>query len=71
MADPTKGWAERALANLLEELDAGRWPPAVLLPLLQQLEADEAALANIRGGEEDAWDALASLRALKRSLGVE
>jgi len=72
VADPTEGWAERALANLLEELDSGRWAPAVLLPILRQLEADEAALAMIPSVASHAqrMAALASLRALKRSLGV-
>lgn len=73
MSDPTEGWAEKALANLLEELDSGRWAPAVLLPLLQQLEADEAALA-INAHEaachcDVICSTLTSLRALKRSLG--
>ena len=76
VADPTEGWAERAAERL-----AGRWlyqdshssVVTALTSILRQLEADEAALAMIPSVASHAqrMDALASLRALKRSLGVE
>ena len=77
----TEGWAERAAERLARNHSVpGALTPLTIrcvkeitLPILRQLEADEAALASIPSVASHArrMDTLASLRALKRSLGVE